>query len=64
MQERRDQSIAGQYRRAAHEAERLGMPITAKLFRNAAWLEKNGWDYLLCLNDKPQDTTVKGSDNV
>jgi hypothetical protein len=64
MTDRRDQTLAGQYRRAAHEAELKGRPVTALLFRNAAWLEENGWDYLRCLNDEPQDTTVKGPDDV
>jgi hypothetical protein len=64
MVDRRDQTIAGIYRRAAHEAEQCGLPATALLFRNAAWLEEMGMDWLMVMRQEPQDSTVKGPDDV
>jgi len=64
MDDRRDQTIAGIYRIAAYEAEQRGLPATALLFRNAAWIEEHGMDWLMVMRQEIQDSTVKGSDDV
>ena len=46
MTEKRDTSEAGQLRRTAFDLERRGRPITAILFRNAAWEIERGMTWL------------------